>query len=86
MPYIKGQGTRNAIEDGVHVPGTAGELNYKLTMVALEYLESHGESYQTYAEIVSAFECAKLEMYRRQVVPYENQKRMENGDVYPNGE
>jgi hypothetical protein len=27
--------------------------------------------------------CAKDEFYRRVVVPYEEKKRKENGDVYP---
>ncbi len=33
--------------------------------------------------VVGALECAKLELYRRMVAPYENGKIAENGDVYP---
>tara|TARA_Y100000296_G_C5178378_1_gene261563 strand:+ start:2143 stop:2556 length:414 start_codon:yes stop_codon:yes gene_type:complete len=34
------------------------------------------------ARILGAVECAKLELYRRAVVPYEKKKIKENGDVY----
>lgn len=32
--------------------------------------------------MVGALECAKLELYRRIAIPYEEQKIQENGDVY----
>jgi hypothetical protein len=82
MPYIEKK-RRAEIKGLGRQPKTAGELNYKLTVLALEYLETHGECYQTYAEIVSSFECAKLEMYRRMAAPYEDKKATENGEVYP---
>ena len=62
----------------------AGELNYLITSVCHRYLEEHGERYQTYADILSALEGAKLELYRRWVAPYEDRKIEENGDVRPN--
>jgi len=33
-------------------------------------------------EVVGVLECAKLELYRRVVAPYEDQKMTESGDVY----
>lgn len=71
------------------MPRTAGELNYKITMTALEYLEmarrlrnQDKPSYSDFNEVIGALECAKLELYRRMIAPYEEQKRFENGDVY----
>lgn len=62
-------------------PDTAGELNFLITQLVLEYL---GEDYNYDAinSAVGALECAKLELYRRVAVPYEDQKISENGDVY----
>lgn len=83
MPYVN-----NATRDRMLVtleshPTTAGELNYIFTMIALDYLGTNEESYQTYNDIIGALEGCKLELYRRMVAPYETKKRIENGDVYP---
>jgi hypothetical protein len=48
----------------------------------MDYIKSHEISFKTYAEAISALECAKLELYRRQLAPYEDKKCAENGDVY----
>ena len=61
---------------------TSGELNYQLTCVLLEYIQHKGMSYQTVNDIIGALEGAKLEFYRRQVAKYEDQKIIDNGDVY----
>ena len=81
MPYIE-QRRRSALESNL-TPQTAGELNYVLTRICHTYLEEAGERYATYAEIVSALECAKLELYARFVRPYEDRKILDNGDVRP---
>ena len=93
MPYIK-QERRKEIETsfleasgfGVHTPG---ELNYVLTRVVVQYMDGQREAsglpepnYSILAEAVGALECAKLELYRRIAAPYEDRKRVENGDVY----
>ena len=36
--------------------------------------------------IIGALECAKLELYRRVAAPYEDDKIIENGDVYTQSE
>lgn len=59
-----------------------GELNYWITKLVVYYLEQKGECYQTYNDIIGALECAKQELYRRKIIPYENEKIEENGDVY----
>lgn len=61
---------------------TNGDLNFLMTLLALLYVERHGESYNTLSDAIKAFECAKLEFYRRKVVPYEDKKIDQNGDIY----
>lgn len=81
MPYIK-RLARISLQEGFD-PETPGELNYTLTRTCHRYLENRGQKYDTYAEIVSALECAKLELYRRLIAPYEDTKIEANGDVMP---
>lgn len=78
MPYLKPK-------DRIAAMGwteTAGDLNYRFTMLIKQHIEKMGESYQTYNDIIGALECCKLELYRRKVEYYENQKCLENGDVW----
>lgn len=82
MPYIP-KNRRDELCPSVNSQiDTPGELNYVMTVFALQYLKSHGLSYDTLADITSAFENAKLEFYRRVAGPYEDQKIGQNGDVY----
>jgi len=80
MPYIRDV-ERKEIEQG-KPPATAGELNYCFTLLINEYLNTLGERYQTYNDIVGALEGCKLELYRRKICTYEDRKRDENGEVY----
>jgi hypothetical protein len=82
MPYIKGQRRRSEIAFGDSPAKNAGELNYLITLLLLDYLKEKELSYQTLNDIVGALEGAKLEFVRRVVNPYEDQKIKENGDVY----
>ena len=84
MPYIKND-RKMEFEGTGSVPQNAGELNYCFTKVIISYVENHELSYQTINDIIGAIDSAKMEFYRRTVVPYENKKILENGDVYPNG-
>jgi hypothetical protein len=79
MPYIK-QEQRNELTQGKK-PQDAGELNYQITKILLEYRGSKGESYATYNEMMGVLSCVSQEFYRRWVVPYEEKKIRENGDV-----
>jgi hypothetical protein len=80
MPYIQ-QERRDAIASG-DAPKDAGELNFALTNIVDQYLQNKGLRYAHINEAVGALECAKLELYRRIAVPYEDQKMKESGDVY----
>ena len=79
MPYIT-QDLRDDIDSGA-IPQTAGELNYLLTVTALEYLREKGESYAAYNDVLGALEGCKLELYRRRIAPYEDFKMELNGEV-----
>lgn len=59
-----------------------GELNYCITRLLITYMEDKQLNYQVVNDIVGAVEGAKIEFYRRVAVPYENQKIVENKDVY----
>ena len=80
MPYITaGQRTDLHADPSAATPG---ELNYLFTDALNIYRRVHGDSYTTFNDILCALEGAKLEFYRRIVVPYEEKKCAENGDVY----
>lgn len=82
MPYIKQERREEIGFKTDHLdPQTPGDLNYLFTKISYNYLENVGESYSAYNAIVGALECAKLELYRRRVAPYEDKKIEENGDV-----
>lgn len=84
MPYIKQEDREEIVWRSAE---NAGELNYILTQVVLEYLTSDTENsykanYQRYNDAMGALEGCKLELYRRAIAPYEDKKIQENGDVY----
>ena len=83
MPYIKKEdrGFFKRIYD-VEIPRTPGELNYLLSIIVTEYLGEEGISYDSINEVIGVLECAKMELYRRVAVPYEQEKMESNGDVY----
>lgn len=82
MPYIKQDARNSVFYDG---PSNAGELNFAITHLMMEYVfyQRGGRlSYQKVNDCLGALEGAKMEFYRRIVVPYEEEKMKENGDVY----
>lgn len=80
MPYIKAEDRFRSMAD----PKVVGELNYKITEACIDFIEeSGGLSYTNVQNVIGVLECAKIELYRRVLAPYEDQKIAENGDVYP---
>lgn len=77
MPYINQEQRQAQLP-----PWTVGELNYTLTRLIDQFIMCHGKSYGTLNAVIGVLECAKLELYRRVVSPYEDKKMSENGDVY----
>lgn len=82
MPYIPAEGRRESLGTRFTTPESPGELNYQLTMVLKNYLMGHGESYGTFNDISGAMTECMAEFRRRVIVPYEQEKCAENGDVY----
>jgi len=85
MPYVDND-ARSDLKDKLVYAGrpiqNAGELNYFITKIIDEYLSIKGKNYQNLNEVIGVLECAKLELYRRIVAPYEDVKIQQNGDVY----
>lgn len=97
MPYIKQDKREqvntqlgyliDAITDTANgdVSALPGILNYCVTvMIKSTYRAVTGKKTLSYADHNSAvgmLECCKMELYRRDVAPYEDEKVIENGDV-----
>ena len=87
MPYIN-QGGRAKFEDLLETfdllsvgDMAAGELNYVISSIVHEWLIRHRVSYGTLNQAIGVLECAKLELYKQVVAPYEEKKKAENGPV-----
>ena len=89
MPYIKNTDRKqfdihiNELITALHaVPeNIEGNLNYIISSLVDGLLES-GVKYKKLNALVGALECAKLEFYMRVARPYEDEKIIENGEVY----
>jgi hypothetical protein len=90
MPYIN-KVDRNILNPHIKALAKAithdvsmrpGQVNYAITAF-LKTVYGVKLKYAEWAEIVAALECAKLEMYRAEIAPYEDRKIQENGLVNP---
>jgi hypothetical protein len=85
MPYIK-QAARPELDKHIDrlndMALDPGELTYIIYKLLL-YICHRNRCYATYATVVGIVSCVKDELYRREIVPYEDQKIIENGDVNP---
>ena len=81
MPYVRWE-SRDHVESGLP-PRDEGELNFAISRLIGRYASTAGRSYATFNEVVGVLECAKLEFYRRVIGWYEDEKLIDNGDVYP---
>ena len=87
MPYIP-QTQRLDIhhdlcDEGVEwTPENAGELNFLVSTFIANYIKVNGLKYAIVNEMIGALECAKLELNRVIIGPYEDIKIRENGAVY----
>lgn len=86
MPYIK-KAARAEIDPALYeiktilTRATSGDVNYLVTSLLLSWLGT-SPRYQDFNNAIGVLECAKLELYRRMIAPYEDVKIAENGDVY----
>jgi len=92
MPYIeqeaKDRFTANADDNGVaeylstlDLSNFAGHLNYLNFKIVRRYIKKNGKKYFTFCAIVGTLICCILEIYRRLVANYEDEKIKSNGDV-----
>jgi len=88
MPYISKE-SRNSIEfvglDKIRSL-SPGEMNYILTKYLLKYIKGKGLSYKTLNEVIGILECCKLEIYRKVVAKYEDEKEKVNGTIFEENE
>lgn len=84
MPYIKIQ-DRCRLDDNIDSLAkdihTVGDLNYVITRLLHSEVKKNGLSYATVNALMGVLTCASNEFYRKVVVPYEEVKIAENGDV-----
>lgn len=83
MPYIvpDARPAFDRVIDDLH-PVHEGDLNYIVTCLCDKYISRYGKRYATVNAVIGVLECAKQELYRRVIAPYEDEKRDLNGDVY----
>ncbi len=76
---------KNSVDNG-KIPdsgdGTpmSGDVNYCITRI-VNSLCPQPRCYDDINTAIGVLECAKLELYRRVAVPYENLKKTQNGDI-----
>ncbi len=81
MPYIAQEDRPRVLE--TLKPQTTGELNFFITRIIMEFLDSQGKkSYANMSAIRGVLADVSTEFYRRVMAPYEDDKRALNGDVY----
>lgn len=90
MPYVK-QEIRPRLEQGIAAlldsiaavvekpSDLSGVYNYCISRLITDGMI---KNYDQYNMRIGVLEAVKLELYRRQVAPYEDTKIAENGDVY----
>ena len=84
MPYIPQDQRDDVRPEPMHVPETAGQLNYQISTLCSHYLNANGMQYQTMNDIIGALQGALMEFNRVVVGPYEDSKIEQNGGVYFN--
>ena len=90
MPYIKPNSRELfdylilelAIRLAHDKDNVAGNFNYSITRMVDIIIKQNGLNYANLNELIGSLECIKLELYRRVASPYEDEKILENGDVY----
>lgn len=84
MPYIKSE-EREKYQDLVEklsdLIESDGELNYVITLLMHKQIYKRGLKYQNLNNLIGALECAKLELYRKVIGGYEDQKILINGPI-----
>ena len=83
MPYIKEREKFDLILNQFKdFDLNVGELNYIFSQLLNNFVEKNKKRYTTLNSVIGVLECCKLEIYRRVLVPYEDEKKDLNGDVF----
>ena len=85
MPYVDVRSKARLDEGGRGGdPITAGQLTYLIQQQLQRYLRSRGSDvrYEDLAVCLGALEGAKLDITNRIIIPYEEIKLRQNGDVW----
>lgn len=80
MPYIP-EADRDAIFKGEKKIEKKGELTYAVFQLALDFIGAQGINYQNISDACAALHDAELEIRRRVLNPYEDEKIKQNGDI-----
>ena len=86
MPYIK-QDDRELMDPSLDAiletvdEFNVGDLNYIITSIAHRWIKKQGLRYVNLNAVIGMLECAKLELSRVVVAPYEDTKIHENGCI-----
>ena len=90
MPYLTQEDKdKNAVNenyltdytDNLSIQDLAGHINYLNFMIVRRWIKKNGKKYFVFATIVGTLICCILEIYRRLIAPYEDEKINSNGDV-----
>lgn len=81
MPYIRKEYRWDMMELG-EKPKDPGQLNYAISRMVSAYLKEHGLCYQTLHDVVGVMRDVATEVERRFIGPYEDKKKVVNGEVF----
>lgn len=81
MPYIPQDERDKVLNYGVEAYDmTPGQHNFLLTSLLNAWLGPN-PSYHNYEQVLGRLEAVKLEIWRRRMVQYEDQKKTQHGDI-----
>jgi len=80
MPYLTEE-RKLELAAGL-TPTTSGDLTYQIQQAIQTYLKTDRVNFARLAEVLGILEAAKVDFVDRVLLPYERNKRTENGDVW----
>lgn len=84
MPYIMPEERAPLIMECVKLGSkaeTVGQLTYVFTKIGMTWVKIKGVCFMNYCLCLGALLCTILEIYRRWIGPYEDEKKGISGDV-----
>lgn len=69
------------LEEDFDTPIVAGDLNYLVYSLALQYIKIRGKGYNNISDAIKALTGAAHEVERRILDSYENEMIIKNGDI-----